>query len=274
MCPLCGRSAAMVSYVKAGCRYLRCRCGTLYQEHPPTAAQLRQLYQTYHEKEYGAADDYRAAMEPFFLAAAAAIGRRRNPPGRILDIGCANGLFLKMMRDRGWEVTGCELSESAAGEGRKRFGLDILCGDFNDLEWEGKTFDVIAAFYVIEHQLDPPAFLARLNGLLKPGGLLYLRFPHTTPLLRWADIVNRDHDLLHYPWHIVDIPPDGLRRAMERAGFRDISIDCGGSTRGEKWWGSALSVASSRVAALLRGMTFGLFILPGVSKNAVGVKDR
>ena len=69
-CLLCGRSAAMVSYVKAGCRYRRCRCGTLYQEHPPTPAQLRHLYQSYHEKEYGTADDYRSAMEPFFRSAA------------------------------------------------------------------------------------------------------------------------------------------------------------------------------------------------------------
>jgi SAM-dependent methyltransferase len=43
-------------------------------------------------------------------------------PGKILDIGCATGLFLSGMQDRGWECLGIELNEQAATYARERMG--------------------------------------------------------------------------------------------------------------------------------------------------------
>ena len=55
--------------------------------------------------------------------------------GRLLDVGCGNGLFLEKMRNLGWEVVGVETDEKAVEVARKRFGLDIYHGTLEQVNF-------------------------------------------------------------------------------------------------------------------------------------------
>ncbi|MBU1129901.1 class I SAM-dependent methyltransferase, partial [Patescibacteria group bacterium] len=50
--------------------------------------------------------------------------------GKMLDVGCAAGFFLKLAKDSGWEVCGVEPNKWLVNWGKKKFGIDIRNGSF------------------------------------------------------------------------------------------------------------------------------------------------
>lgn len=92
---------------------------------------------------------------------------------RLLEVGCANGLFLDRVRDFGFkEIWGVE-------PGRKAFEAapeEVRCLIKNDFlksgMFEPNYFDIICSFQVFDHIIDPNAFLELIYSYLKPGGIL------------------------------------------------------------------------------------------------------
>jgi len=92
--------------------------------------------------------------------------------GRILDIGSALGTFLKIAKDRGWNVSGVELSEFGAEYTRRKYGFDVHHGDVTTSNLDNQSFDAITMWAVIEHVESPVANLEKVVELLKPNGML------------------------------------------------------------------------------------------------------
>lgn len=107
-----------------------------------------------------------------------AIIKRTNSPGRILDIGCATGIFLSGMKKHGWECYGIEPSGYAANYANKRFQINIFHGYLEESNFPAAFFDVITLWDVLEHLQDPVASLEHIHRLLKPGGMLVASLPN------------------------------------------------------------------------------------------------
>ncbi len=103
------------------------------------------------------------------------VGSKR---GRILDIGCATGIFLNRMKQRGWDCYGVEPSDFAADYAQKRFSLDVFHGYLDDSLFEDSFFDVITLWDVMEHTPDPLDTLRTISRILKPDGLLVITTPN------------------------------------------------------------------------------------------------
>lgn len=104
-------------------------------------------------------------------------------PGTLLDVGCGTGLFLSVARRRGWETYGIDGSEEATNYARDHFGLDPWVGDFADFSSEGRTFDVITGWDIIEHARDPLGLLSAIRRSLAPGGIVALSTPNQRNIL-------------------------------------------------------------------------------------------
>lgn len=104
--------------------------------------------------------------------------RRAGPSGRILDVGCATGIFLNGMQQRGWQAVGIEPSHFAAEYARKRFGLEVVEGFLEDTNFAAESFDAVSLWDVLEHVYSPAETLAEIARLLKPGGWLVMSLPN------------------------------------------------------------------------------------------------
>jgi SAM-dependent methyltransferase len=146
-----------------------------------------------------------------------AIVERHAHRGRLLDVGCAGGLFLHHALRAGWSVTGIEPSEALSTEARERLGSkgEIHCGTL-----EGAIllpgFDAVTLWDVLEHVPDPRAFLYACRALLRPGGHLFLNVPDLDSLE--ARLLGRRWPLF-LPEHLNYFNRGSLRLCGERAGL-------------------------------------------------------
>lgn len=106
------------------------------------------------------------------------IGKAWNrPPGKLLDVGTANGSFLKVARDAGWAVSGCEPSRWMCEWCRTHYGIDVTNGSIFTGGYESGSFDVVTLWDVLEHTPDPMAVLKEAVRVLRPEGLLVVNYP-------------------------------------------------------------------------------------------------
>ena len=101
--------------------------------------------------------------------------RRVPAGGRVLDLGCGNGLPVALALAARHEVTGVDLSPVQVERARTLVpGATFLCADMTALELPAASFAGAVAFYsiinvpVAEHA----ALLARIAGWIAPGGHL------------------------------------------------------------------------------------------------------
>jgi SAM-dependent methyltransferase len=212
-------------------------------------------------------------MRPIFHRAANLL-EHYNRNGRLLDVGSGFGFFLVEMKHRGWEAVGVEISKKAIDYARNILGLTIHPGPIEDAGFSDNHFDAVTGFYVIEHLPHPMAFLKECYRILKPGGLLLLRYPHTTPiknLLRFFGIKNHLYDL---PAHLSDFSPRMIQQCLEKIGFGKFCHLIGGYTLPPDLGKRTASILFGSFSEALFYLSLGKFLLPGVSKNILAFKKE
>lgn len=98
---------------------------------------------------------------------------------KLIDIGAGNGLVLRIFRQKGFEVTGMELSPTlceAMKKNPKMKGINVFQGDVSK-KTGNEDYDVVLASDVIEHIKDDKGALDNLFSFLKPGGYLVITVP-------------------------------------------------------------------------------------------------
>ena len=137
--------------------------------------------------------------------------------GRYLDVGCGSGATLGVAQALGWDVSGIEVDEAAAAKAR-RFTRNLHVGDVLDAPFADGCFDVVTAFHVLEHVVDPVAVVRRMLDWLAPGGLLIVEVPNAGGL--GAALFGRSWVGLELPRHLSHFTPATLERTIRTAGGR------------------------------------------------------
>ncbi len=105
-------------------------------------------------------------------------------PGSLLDLGTGIGQFLDVARKSYDQIYGTEVSSVAVQIARERYGLDLFQGTIESIDWQGRLFDNISLFHVLEHVLDPKAVLRKCHSLLAKNGILVIAVPNEVTSLR------------------------------------------------------------------------------------------
>lgn len=102
------------------------------------------------------------------------------PGDRVLDAGCGDGAFARALADHGAAVIGVDVSHEAIRRARRaRAGMDLrVVPEGVPLPFAEDAFDVVWAGEVLEHVVDPVAWLADVRRVLRWGGRLVLTTPY------------------------------------------------------------------------------------------------
>jgi SAM-dependent methyltransferase len=112
------------------------------------------------------------------------------PPARVLDCGCAFGFMTRRLARRYAEVCGIDMDPGYVARARRTVpSADIRLGRVDALPWPQEHFDAAVCLDVLEHCPDPPATVAELARVVRPGGVLVVSVPHRG-LLEGADSLN------------------------------------------------------------------------------------
>jgi 2-polyprenyl-3-methyl-5-hydroxy-6-metoxy-1,4-benzoquinol methylase len=216
-CLLCGAQDSQRLFTKGGKTFVRCRlCGLEWLEPMPTSADIDAYYAwAYREGIYAPfaeADDIRRLIAEHRLGVIAPLVRR----GRWLDVGCATGHFVEAAAGAGMAAEGLDVSPDAVAQARAR-GLTAHLGRVEAFQPDA-PYDTITAFDVIEHLLDPRAFLDRLRGWLAPGGSLVLTLPDVGSI--YPRLLMRRHWFYYLPSdHLYYFNPRTISRLLDERRF-------------------------------------------------------
>lgn len=98
-------------------------------------------------------------------------------PGRLLDIGCANGELLRYFTNIAphWKMAGFEIDEKCRQEIENIPNVEAFYS--GSLQKISQGFDLITLMHVFEHLPDPKKWLQDLKPLLNAGGLILIQVP-------------------------------------------------------------------------------------------------
>lgn len=102
----------------------------------------------------------------------------QHSPGRLLDIGCGGGRFLKRMQRHGWKVEGVDFDAQATLLVTKKYGIKTFTGDLLSLGIPDESFNAVTMSHCIEHLTNPIEVLNECLRILKPGGVLVITTPN------------------------------------------------------------------------------------------------
>ncbi len=217
-----------------GFRVVKCRrCGLIYVN-PMPKFDLKELQNWYSWYSSCYAAEFEGpksvALETAMAGAVLEQIERHVSPSRILDIGCADGLFLSVARERGWYPVGAEVAPSMAAYARDVRGLHVFSGVVEDAGFQNRSFDAVHLHHVLEHLSDPSATLATAFALLRPGGVLSLGVPNEETLLKRVGHLyfkcKRDRwtTYLKPPIHLYGFSAQTLRAMLISTGFHIVQI--------------------------------------------------
>jgi SAM-dependent methyltransferase len=264
-CPLCGSGDAQPLLQVLSRRIVRCQgCGLLYRNPRPTVVSSAPPLRL--EERVG---ERRSHLFRRFLA-------RAGPPGKLLDVGCGYGFFLKLAQDRGWEVVGVDLDPQAVSYASDRLEVKALCGDLRGFRFEKGSFDLVTLWNVIECVPDPVALLLEVHRVLKPDGRLFIRTQNAVwhemsfQMTRWlkAAGVRRLFDerpYLTFIFNLNTFSPSTLRLLFERTGFVPLRIRNSPPIPGDPYLGLGAGgeVLVTLAKRVVHGMAQSVFALSG-----------
>jgi SAM-dependent methyltransferase len=143
--------------------------------------------------------------------------RNSTARGPLLDVGCGGGLFLGMMRERGFHVVGLDNSAQAAGIAWRRQQVPAVVADTELAPLRAGSLAGLTMFHVMEHLYDPRSYLRAARELLAADGRLIVQVPNAAS---WqARLLGRAWNGADVPRHLFDFRDRDLVKILEGEGF-------------------------------------------------------
>ncbi|MFN4320354.1 MAG: class I SAM-dependent methyltransferase [Aquificaceae bacterium] len=148
--------------------------------------------------------------------------------GRLLDVGCGDGVFLKEAKRAGFEVWGIDFDSKSIKVCQEKWGLKntFVMSPYEFVsfcEKEGLKFDVITFFEVLEHQDRPREFLEAIKSMLKPGGYIAGSVPNNQLIKGIKKPLNYGNGNMP-PHHFLWFNASSLSNTLRNLGFADLLI--------------------------------------------------
>ena len=222
ICPVCGSKNCQGRYEKWGYKIFRCiDCTHVFVDAEIPKKELERIYK---KKYFERGGKYRKnksgenivpdTQAPNYNNRIKLLQRFKDK-GKLLDVGCAEGFFLKTAENI-YDVEGIEISKHASVCARNSLKLNVKEATLQNFKTNTR-YDIITLWDVIEHLHNPIQQLRIINELLKKEGVLVISTGDISSLS--AKISGKKWHLMTPPQHLQFFSKKSLINAIERSGF-------------------------------------------------------
>lgn len=219
-CHICGGSEFISSVEKNNFKYVLCSyCGVTRQFPYPTKEELKAFYSQYHI--------HKQKENPFYLSDASWESVKNEKDltfkdlkfsfdsfkgKKILDVGCATGLFVRYVNSKGADGYGIDIQPDLIRIALER---NLKC-NLKDLFDISEKFDIINMSHIIEHLDYPVKYITHVHSILNENGFLIIETPCTGLI---SDTFLSDWRFYMPIEHIHLFSQDSLLNMLMRNGF-------------------------------------------------------
>jgi len=231
-CPYCDSREYNNEFKIKGFVHVKCiNCDTVFVTPRLKDEYIDLLYSDEYYSEL-----YIHSMIPMFENRKKIIGQRKynqvleysHHKGSVLDIGCGVGEVIDVFKDNNWDCHTIELNPIAV-DWLKKKGVKVSNINFDEY-YSDIQFDVIMAWGVVEHVLNPKLFLKKIHSLLKTGGIFVSEVPHGNSLLvDYTRLKNKDPErIIMGEQHIVLYSIKAYTGLHRSAGLKELHVQTNG----------------------------------------------
>ncbi len=233
-CPACGGPTRPSGLVYHGVRHHRCpSCRSSLAMERPTASELQHKYETEYPLLFAPEQvtPERTRLFETLLDRLTELDRQGPDRRRLIDVGCGGGHLAALARGRRWLAVSTDVAHQACAVAGRSGEAPSIQADGAFLPFRGGTVDAVTLVNVVDQAHEPLAILREVHRVLGAGGLLALRVPNARFHRPWARLLiglgplvrSRGWDTYPVVHHFA-FTPSGLRRLVERAGFRVLEV--------------------------------------------------
>ncbi|MEN2282928.1 methyltransferase domain-containing protein [Algoriphagus sp. SE2] len=239
-CPLCNSDSLAgfaIDTVRKGPHISRVSCNNchlVFANPMADSEELTEYYSNYYDKEHYEAVDYKNLILEHFgriknleipsIKKEARFLKALKSGDKFLDVGCGLGLGLAYAQQLECELFATEFDKGALEFVKSHFPVKTYQGDIWDANYPDNFFDFIHISHVIEHVLDPKAYIKEMKRILKPGGRVAIGTPNMSSNLyrfhRWSKLLRLQvPDIIDGVEHTFIFPKALLRDLCEEQGL-------------------------------------------------------
>lgn len=228
-CPICGSSQHEDKITIDGFRYVECsKCNSVYNSPRLKKSILEEMYSSGEYNKY-----FDKLIIPSQVFRKNVLEKRKfkqivsffDKPGKILDVACGTGSFLKNFQENGWKVYGLDPSDSAARIAKEYYELNIIQDYFENFETK-ERFDCIT-FWGLEHLSSPINGVKKAIDLLDTNGLIVFEGPSADCFLMKYLCENNfsPYRYIESARHILFFSRKSIDFICERFGLKVVYIE-------------------------------------------------
>jgi SAM-dependent methyltransferase len=148
------------------------------------------------------------------------------PPGaRLLDAGCGAGRHARLLKARGYQVEGLDLSPDLLRHIDGSTAIPTYCADIAEPPAAlTARYDAVLGFFMLHHLLDLPAAFKGISRMVRPGGRAVFIEPNPFNPLYYVQIACTPRMRWHAERGILQMRPATLFPAMRDAGLANLSV--------------------------------------------------
>ena len=224
-CPFCSSSSIEMKNRNLESNLYKCKnCNTLFRKYflPPFTDYSSKYFVEDYKNQYG--KTYEEDSENL-----KALARRRlekikkiKPKGKILDIGSAMGFFLKEASENGYDTEGIEISKYASDYCINTLNLNVHNCSLLDFEYKEKEYDIITAWYVVEHIYNFENILSKILYSLKDDGILAFATPNGHGI---SGRFNKNYFSIVPTDHAFEANPKSLDILLSKYSLKRINLE-------------------------------------------------
>jgi 2-polyprenyl-3-methyl-5-hydroxy-6-metoxy-1,4-benzoquinol methylase len=201
-------------------------CGFCFADKIPEQASFDIYYRdlSKYEKTERAGQDSPYDLARFQILANIILRFLPDRQAKILEIGCANGQLLAILKNQGYpNVSGIDPSPVSAEIVRQRYNINVSANTLSDFSVETESVDYLILAGVLEHVRELHTSLQRLRETLSIGGRIFIVVPDASRYAEGEDAPFQELSIEHINY----FGPQSLTNLMHTSGFELVATEQG-----------------------------------------------